>query len=141
MNHLDICNTSYGKKKGRESNWQFDSQSLIVGNRPDPDACRGSSTHPWKAFDESYNFALDFIPIGGLSKKLLSRKVVGVQAVAVSRLFLRSPGTKSHSDVGAIGRHREYYMGEGGGFPRVRAMVSFVSLELPVVCSNTKGVS
>jgi hypothetical protein len=25
MNHLDIYNTSYGKKKGRESNWQFDS--------------------------------------------------------------------------------------------------------------------
>ncbi len=25
MNHLDICSTSYGQKKGRESNWQFDS--------------------------------------------------------------------------------------------------------------------
>jgi hypothetical protein len=24
MNHLDICSTSYGKKKGRESNVQFD---------------------------------------------------------------------------------------------------------------------
>jgi hypothetical protein len=23
--HLDICNTSYSQKKGRESNWQFDS--------------------------------------------------------------------------------------------------------------------
>jgi hypothetical protein len=30
-------------------------------------------------------------------------------------------------------------MGEGGGFPRVQAVVSLVSLELPVVCSNTKG--
>jgi len=36
MNHLDICSTSYGKKKGRESNWQFDSRPLKVGNRPDP---------------------------------------------------------------------------------------------------------
>jgi hypothetical protein len=26
MTHLDICNTSYGKKKGQESNWQFDSR-------------------------------------------------------------------------------------------------------------------
>jgi len=26
--------TRYGKKKGRESNWQFDSQPLKVRNRP-----------------------------------------------------------------------------------------------------------
>jgi hypothetical protein len=25
MSHLDICSISCGKKKGRESNWQFDS--------------------------------------------------------------------------------------------------------------------
>jgi len=25
MSHLDICSTSYGKRKGWESNWQFDS--------------------------------------------------------------------------------------------------------------------
>ncbi len=32
-------------------------------------------------------------------------------------------------------------MGEGGGFPRVRAVVSLVSLELPVACFSTKGAS
>ncbi len=36
MTHLDICNTSYGKKKGRESNWQYDSWTLKIGNWPDP---------------------------------------------------------------------------------------------------------
>ncbi len=36
MSHLDICSTSYGQKKGRESNWQFDSRPQKVGNRPDP---------------------------------------------------------------------------------------------------------
>ncbi len=36
-------------------------------------------------------------------------------------------------------RHRLYYMGEGGDFPRVRAMVSHVSPELPVACPSTKG--
>ncbi len=36
-------------------------------------------------------------------------------------------------------KHKEYYMGEGGGLPRVRAMVSLVSLELAVVCPSTKG--
>jgi len=30
-------------------------------------------------------------------------------------------------------------MGEGGGFPRVRAVVSHVSPELPMVCPSTKG--
>jgi hypothetical protein len=30
-------------------------------------------------------------------------------------------------------------MGEGGGFPRIRAVVSHVSLELPVACPSTKG--
>jgi hypothetical protein len=37
MSHLDIGNPSYGQKKGRESNWQFDSRPLKVGNRPFPD--------------------------------------------------------------------------------------------------------
>jgi len=31
-------------------------------------------------------------------------------------------------------------MGEGGDFPQVRAVVSHVSLELPVACPSTKGV-
>jgi len=30
-------------------------------------------------------------------------------------------------------------MGEGDGFPQVRAVVSHVSLELPVACPSTKG--
>ncbi len=59
--------------------------------------------------------------------------------MAISGLLLGSPRTKSHSDVGATGRHREYYMGEGGGFPQIRAVVSLVSPESPMACPNTKG--
>ncbi len=70
MSHLDICSISYGKKKGQESNWQFDSQPLKVKNRPDPNVCRWSATHCWKAPNESYNFALNLVPIRGLSKEL-----------------------------------------------------------------------
>ncbi len=139
MDHLDICNISYGQKKGQESNQQFDSQPLNVGNRPDPGACRWSATHHWKAFKENYNFATDFIPIRDLSKKLWSLKILKVQTETVSGLLLGSPGTKGHSDVGAAERRRVYYMGEGGGFPRVRAMVNQMSLELPVACPSTKG--
>jgi hypothetical protein len=70
MSHLDIWNTSYGRKKGQESNWQFDSRPLKVGNQLDFGACRWSATHRWKALNERYKFTLDFIPIEGLSKKL-----------------------------------------------------------------------
>jgi hypothetical protein len=59
--------------------------------------------------------------------------------MTVSGLLFGSPGTKSHSDVGAAERRKKYYMGEGGGFPRIRAMVNLVSLESPVACLSIKG--
>jgi hypothetical protein len=70
MSHSNICSTSYGRKKGQESNWQFDSRPLKVGNWPDPDVYRWSATHCWKALEKSYKFDLDFIPIEGLSWEL-----------------------------------------------------------------------
>jgi len=78
IGHLDICNTSYGKKKSRESNWQFNSRPLKIRNRPDPGACRWSTIHHGKALEESYEFSLDLIPIRGLSKALWPHKVPGV---------------------------------------------------------------
>jgi hypothetical protein len=42
IGHLDIYSPSYGQKKGRESNCQFDSRPLKVRNRPLPDVCRWS---------------------------------------------------------------------------------------------------
>jgi hypothetical protein len=65
--------------------------------------------------------------------------MVGIKTGTISGLLLGSPGVKNHLDAGAMERRREYYMGEGGGFPRVQAMVNLVSLELPVACPNTKG--
>jgi hypothetical protein len=44
IGHLDICRPSYGQKKGRESNWQFDSWPLKVENRPLPDVRIREST-------------------------------------------------------------------------------------------------
>jgi hypothetical protein len=140
MSHLDFYNTSYDKKKGWESNWQFDSRLLKVGNRPDPGVCRWSVTHLWKSFDEGYNFALDLIAIGGLHRKLRAFKVTGVLVVGILGLPLGSHGTKSHLDVAVMESCRVYYVGEGGGFLRVRAVMSFVSPESPVTCLSTKGV-
>jgi hypothetical protein len=117
MGHLDICSTSYGKNKGRESNWQFDSRPLKVGNRPDLGAFRWRATYCWKAFEKSYKFVLDIIWIRGLSKELWACKVLGVQIETISRLLIGNPRIKNHLDVGVVERHKKYYMGEGGGFP------------------------
>jgi len=118
---------------------QFDSQPQKVGNRPDPGVCRWSATHRWKALKESYKFALDLIPIRGLIRELWVPKVPGVQIGTISGL-LGSPENKSHLDAGAAEQHREYYMGEGGGFPRVQAVMNKVNPRLPVACPNTQSV-
>jgi len=140
MSHLNICSPSYGQKKGRESNWQFDSRPLKVGNRPNPDVFRRSATWCWKALEKSYKIALDLILIRGLSKKLWMPKVQGVQLGTISRLLLGSPGKKCHSNVAFVGSCREYCVGEGGGFPWVWAVVSQVSPRSLVACPNTKRV-
>jgi hypothetical protein len=106
MSHLNICKTSYGRKKGWESNWQFDSRPLKVKNRPDPDLWRWSATHYWKDLEKSYKFTSDLIPIKGLSWELWAPKVPKVQTETVSRILLGSPGTKSHLDVAPVGKCR-----------------------------------
>jgi len=113
--HLDIWNTSYGQKKGQESNCQFDSWPKKVKNRPNLLSCKGRVIYRWKALNENYNFALDHIAIRGLLAKLWSSKVTKVSA-----------GTKSHLNVSSMANHKVYYKGEGGGFPQVRAMVNLV---------------
>jgi hypothetical protein len=115
--HLDIWNASYGQKKGRESNCQFDFRPEKVRNRPKILGYRGRATYHWKALNESYNVALDCISIGGLLAKLLCPKIARVLTCAILGLSLGSPETKSHLDVGFVASHRVYYKGEGGGFP------------------------
>jgi hypothetical protein len=124
--HLDIWNTSYGQKKGRESNCQFDSRSQKVRNRPDLLSCRGRATYLWKALDKSYNFASDRNTIRALLAKLWGSKVAGVPFSAISGLSFGSPGKNSHLDVASVESCRVYYKGEGGGFPQVRAVVNLV---------------
>ncbi len=63
ISHLDICSPSYGQKKGRKSNCQFDSRPLKVKNRPLSDVASSSAARPWKTLDESYNFGLKLVSI------------------------------------------------------------------------------
>ncbi len=92
-----------------------------------------------KALNKGYNFASDLISIGGLHTKLWGPKVVGVPTLAILGLPFGSPETKCHLDVGLVERHKVYYKGEGDGFPQVRAVMSFVSSNLPVVHLSTKS--
>ncbi len=78
IGHSDICSPSYGQKKGRESNWQFDSRPLKVGNRPLPDVRFERATWRWKDLDEGYNFGSDFVAIQLCSRELWRFKVPGV---------------------------------------------------------------
>jgi hypothetical protein len=75
MTHLSTYKTSYGWKKGQKSKCQFDSQPLKVKNRLKLHACRWRATYRWEEFDQGYNFAIDFISIEGLHKKLWASKV------------------------------------------------------------------
>jgi hypothetical protein len=79
IGHLDICSPSYGQKKGRESNWQFDSRPLKVENRPLSDVSWQCTTWRWKALEESYNFGSNLVPIRTRGEELWMSKVPGVQ--------------------------------------------------------------
>jgi len=134
IGHLNICSPSYGQKKGREPNWQFDSRPLKVGNRPLPDITSRSTRWSWKALDESYNFGLDLVPIRVRGEELWPSKVPGLQPGIVSGFQLGSLGKKNHLDITSAESYRVYYMGEGAGFPRVRAVMS-------LVCQSAHGLS
>jgi hypothetical protein len=58
----------------------------------------------------------------------------GSLAGTLSGLHFGSPNKMCHSDVASVTSRREYYKGEGGGFPQVRAVVS-------IVCPSARGES
>jgi hypothetical protein len=141
MNHLDICITSYGKKKGRESNWQFDSRPLKVGNRPDPGACRWSANHHWKALDKSYKFASNLIPIGGLNKELWFRKLTDVQIGTVLGLLLGSPGIKKPFGYRCRGGAQRILYGGRWWLPSNPGCGESCESKVARGCPSTKGAS
>jgi hypothetical protein len=79
IGHLDTCRPSYGQKKDRESNWQFDSRPLKVDNRPLPEIRIESATWRWKDLNKGYNFGSNLVAIGLYSWELWPSKVPGVQ--------------------------------------------------------------
>jgi hypothetical protein len=64
----------------------------------------------------------------------MSSQSPGTPTGTVLGLQLGSLGKMCHSDVAPAGSCKEYYMGEGGGFPRVQVVVS-------LVCQSARGLS
>ncbi len=67
-------------------------------------------------------------------------KVPGVQPGTVSGLLLGSSGKMCHSDVAHAGSCREYYMGEGGGFPPSPGRGESSVSKCPWLVPTPKGV-
>ncbi len=80
IGHLNICSPSYGEKKGRESNWQFDSRPLKVWNQAFPDLRIESSILRWKDLGEGYKFGSDLVTIRLCSRELWAPKVPGLHS-------------------------------------------------------------
>jgi hypothetical protein len=118
IGHLNICSPSYGQKKGRESNWQFDSRPLKVGNRPLPDLRLESAIRRCKDLDEGYKFGSDLVAIKLRSREVWAPKVPGLHPGQFSGQFRDSdPGVPGKSDIQAwVPRSvTEYTIGEYGG--------------------------
>jgi len=139
MIHLSTNNTSYGQKKGRESKCQFDSQPLKIKKLFKFHACKWHATYHWKALNNSYNFVLNLTSIEGSHKKLWAPKMARIPISKFLRLPTQESQEKWHLGVTFIIKYKEYYKGEGGGFFQVPAMMSLVSLCMPVICLCTKS--
>jgi hypothetical protein len=126
IGHLDIYSPSYGQKKGRESNWQFNSWPLKVGNRPLRDVRFGSATWSWKDLDEGYNFDSDLVAIQLCSRELSRFKVLEVPpgqfrdsisgVPGICAIWMWSPQRAAKNTIGS----------KVVAYSRVRAVVSLV---------------
>jgi hypothetical protein len=134
IGHSHICSPSYGRKKGRESNCQFDSRPLKVGNRPLPDVRFGSATCRWKDLDEGYNFGLELVAIQLCNRELWQFKVPGVPpgqfrdsisgVPRICAIWMPPPWRAAENTIGS----------KVVAYSRVRAVVS-------LVCPSARGKS
>ncbi len=83
---------------------------------------RWRATYFWKDLDKGYNFALELISIEGLHKKLWVSKVAKILIFEISKFPTWRSWKKWHLVATPMASHREYYKGEGDGFPQIRAV-------------------
>jgi hypothetical protein len=140
IGHLDICNSRYGQKKVRESNWQFDSRPLKVGNRPLPDVRIEIAICRSKDLDEGYKFGSDLVAITLRSRELWAPEVPGLQPGQFWDSNLGVPG-KSVIRVQVRRSGTEYTIGRMVVAPPESGPWCVLWSKVPVTCPNTQGCS
>jgi hypothetical protein len=126
IGHLDICSPSYGQKKGRESNCQFDSQPLKVRNRPLRDLRIESAIRRWKDLNKGYKFGSDLVVIRLRNRELWAPKVPGLHPGQFRDSNLGVPG-KSDIRTWVSWRVTEYTIGSKVvAYSQVRVVVCLV---------------
>jgi hypothetical protein len=114
---------SHRQKKSRESNWQFDSRPLKVGNRPDFLLCKRRATYRWKALDEGNNFAFE----PHCDQRSTCEVMHSQNRESPNWGNFHIQMTKNHLDVAHVERRKLYYKrGRWWLPPQVRAVVSLV---------------
>jgi hypothetical protein len=116
IGNSDICSPSYGQKEGpgvKLAVWlpTTKSRESMPSRQRATTSVQTSSRS--KSAIESY---------GGSKFRESCRDNFGT----ISGLHFGTPGNLCHLDVGAAERRRVYYMGDGGGIPRVQAVMSLV---------------
>jgi hypothetical protein len=119
---------------------KFDFRPLKVKNLLNFIPRRWCVTYLWKSLYESYNFSSNLTLIRGLHTKLWASKIAKNLILGISGLPFGSPETKWQLGAGPMAKHKEYYKGEGDGFPQVWVVVSLMNLCLLVTHLCTKGV-
>jgi hypothetical protein len=129
IGHLNICSPSYGQKKGRESNWQFDSRPLKVKNHHLPELRIESAIRRWKDLGQGYTFGSDLVAIRPWSRELWAPKVPGLHPGQFRDSNMGVPGVLGKSDIRAWVPRRvtKYTIGSKVvAYSRVRAVVCLV---------------
>jgi hypothetical protein len=124
------------RKKGRESNWQFDSRPLKVWIQPDLPACNILLERSQRELQLCFRLHHN--------RRSAQEVMCPHSGGSPSYCNFKTPTWESRDKrpfgCGPRGEAHNILYGEGGGFPRIRAVVSQVSPELPVACPSTKGV-
>jgi hypothetical protein len=133
VTHLDIWSTSYGQRKAKSQN-----VSLTLDHKK-------SGFDPIRLHSGGVRHVVG--KLSTMATTLVrphldwrsSQEVIVLQSCGSPNPGNGSPETKSHLGASLVERCKVYYMGEGGGFPRVRAVVNLVSPRSHVVLPSTKG--
>ncbi len=113
----------------RKAGSQTNSRPLKVGNRPLPDLRMESATWSWKDLEEGYKFGSDLVAIRPSNRELWAPKVPGLHPGQFQDNFeIQTWESREKEPFGCNPRNvaQRILYGEGGGFPRVRAVVCLV---------------